>query len=412
MCKSLYLITNLVYNSGVNYPEIKFEPKYTDTPNFPGEYILGANIALGKPATQSSDHSDGTHNAGKAVDGNLSTFSHTDNINVDAWWKVDLEQSYSISRITIYNRQDCCQERLTNFYVQLIGADRNTVLAQKYIGSPVGESITLTDWPQEVLAAYVKILMKKRDSPVLYLHMAEVQVYGNYLGMSVGPNCVSGQFDNAISSQVASTCDESMALLLGDNLSLGTLIAVVNAIEENGPSYMPGTCCQDNPTTSEYFGSSYDPKEDMTCQHQGMWHLGISPSACKNGGGRWFRKPCVPLKNCIDSRPKKKDGPLFSKSFEEWAVDLVIADANDEGQCAHTREGLGFEADYPYDAVVCDEFNRRMCEQSFDDLDEMVDETTPNYDEVKYEPKTYPPDAELKKIELPSLSNTQKVDGK
>jgi hypothetical protein len=397
----------------VNYPEKKFEPKYTNIPNFPGGYILGANIALGKPANQSSNHSDGTHNAGKAVDGNLSTFSHTDNPGSDSWWKVNLEQSYSISRITIYNRQDCCQERLTKFYVQLIGADGNTVLDEKYISSPVGDSITLTDWPQEVLAAYVQIYMPRRDFPVTYLHMAEVQVYGNYLGMSIGPNCVSGQFDNVISSQVASTCDESMALLLGDNMSLGTLIAVVNAIEENDSSYMPGTCCQDNPTTSEYFGSFYDPKEDMTCQHQGMWHLGISPSACKNGGGYWFRKPCVPLKNCIDSRPKQEDGPpLFSSSFEEWAVDLVIVDANDEGQCAHTREGLGFDADYPYDAVVCDEFNRRMCEQSFDDLDEMVDKTTPDYTTIKYTPKTYPPDPKLEKIELPSLPDEEFVDGK
>lgn len=402
-------------NRGVNYPEDVFEVKYTDTPNFPGRYILGTNIALGKPATQSSTlNSD--YPASKAVDGDLSTISQTDADKEHTWWKVDLQQTYEVQSIKIFNRLEdndgcrscnCCSDRLHDFYIKLYGADGFTVVAEQHITDTVGSERNFL-WPRNSLARFVEISMLRKE----FLHFREVQVYGNYLGMNEGPNCVYGQFDNLISSQVASTCDESMALLLGDNMSLGTLIAIVNDIEANGIGHMPGTCCQDDPTTSEFFGSFYSPKEDMTCQHQGLWHFGISPSACKNGGGRWFRNPCVPLKECIDARPDDDDGPVFSSSFEDWAVDLVILDANDEAQCAHTRQGLGFEADYPYDAVVCDEFNRAMCSRSFDDLDDIVDETSPVYDDIIYQPIAYPGDPKLEKIPLPELATKLKVDGK
>ena len=48
----------------------------TDIPNFPGQYILGTNIALGKPTTQSSTLDNDY--PGRAVDGDLSTISQTD----------------------------------------------------------------------------------------------------------------------------------------------------------------------------------------------------------------------------------------------------------------------------------------------------------------------------------------------
>ena len=50
-------------------------------------------------------------------------------------------------------------------------------------------------------------------------------------------------------------CDESMSLLLGSELSLGTLKEIVDDIEENGVDRMPGSCCFDTPTTNTgYFG--------------------------------------------------------------------------------------------------------------------------------------------------------------
>jgi len=102
----------------------------------------------------------------------------------------------------------------------------------------------------------------------------------------------------------------------------------------------------------------------MECQYPGLWHLGLSSEACENGGGRWFRSPCLLLKECIDNRPKKcKAGtgpsstkpcmpnPAYSRAFENFAAGLVIDNPSDEDQCGNTRTGLGFDPDYEFDTV-------------------------------------------------------------
>ena len=45
----------------------------------------------------------------------------------------------------------------------------------------------------------------------------------------------------------------------------------------------------------------------MTCSNPGPFHLGISEEACENSGGKWFRSPCITLKEAIDMRPAKFD---------------------------------------------------------------------------------------------------------
>ena len=86
----------------------------------------------------------------------------------------------------------------------------------------------------------------------------------------------------------------------------------------------------------------------MECRYPGLWHLGLSSKACENAAGRWFRSPCFLLQKCINDRAKKGD-PGYSQSFEDFAVGLVINDADDEEQCQNTRQGLGFAPDYEFD---------------------------------------------------------------
>ena len=49
-------------------------------------------------------------------------------------------------------------------------------------------------------------------------------------------------------------CDTTMSLFLGNSVSVGRLRQVVNELEENGPTYMPGECCLDTAATSARFG--------------------------------------------------------------------------------------------------------------------------------------------------------------
>lgn len=83
------------------------------------------NVALKKPAQQSSDYSNPTGQASNAVSGCRSGVwpsgccTHT-TLQADPWWKVDLLDVFKVSAVSIYNRQDCCPERLLGAEV-LIG---------------------------------------------------------------------------------------------------------------------------------------------------------------------------------------------------------------------------------------------------------------------------------------------------
>ena len=82
-----------------------------------------SNIAQLKPAKQSSVHNGGAAN--RAVDGNTDgnwgaiSVTHTQGED-SPWWEVNLLAKYKISSITIYNRTDCCPERLKNFTIRAI----------------------------------------------------------------------------------------------------------------------------------------------------------------------------------------------------------------------------------------------------------------------------------------------------
>lgn len=74
---------------------------------------MPSNVALGKPATQSSTYNNNANDgASKAVDGNYNSFTHTECWKgINQWWRVDLEDVYTIATITVGNRLDCCGGR-------------------------------------------------------------------------------------------------------------------------------------------------------------------------------------------------------------------------------------------------------------------------------------------------------------
>src|SRR5579872_7351154 len=80
------------------------------------------NLAQGQPATQSSTYEPGITDASRAVDGNTDgnfadhSVSHT-NQDANAWWQVDLGASATVSSIVVWNRTDCCGNRLSDYWV-------------------------------------------------------------------------------------------------------------------------------------------------------------------------------------------------------------------------------------------------------------------------------------------------------
>ncbi|MBI3071823.1 MAG: discoidin domain-containing protein [Deltaproteobacteria bacterium] len=131
------------------------------------------NLARGKTATQSSTGYGGV--ASRAVDGNTNgnfaanSTTHTGN-DREAWWQVDLGVVATLDRIVIYNRTDCCMQRLSNFNL-MTSIDNVQWTLVESITSPIGESMAFR---AQRSARYVRIQLLGKG----WLSLAEVVVFG------------------------------------------------------------------------------------------------------------------------------------------------------------------------------------------------------------------------------------------
>lgn len=142
------------------------------------------NLALGQPATQSSTVAGGV--AARAVDGNtngnfaVGSTTHTD-FGAISWWEVDLGALRAIERVDVWNRTDCCADRLEDFYV-LVSDTPNPmpgdagIFEQFVAAAPAPE----TEIAVGVSGRYVRIL--KTNGVV---SLAEVEVWGSAIGTPV-----------------------------------------------------------------------------------------------------------------------------------------------------------------------------------------------------------------------------------
>ncbi|KAI8489552.1 hypothetical protein Bbelb_327190 [Branchiostoma belcheri] len=146
---------------------------------------LGVNIALGKPAYQTSTHSVSA-TADRAVDGNTNTnyfdgsCTHTETQDNPSWW-VDLGQSYVIGRVVIFNRQDCCPERLNPFNIHI--GDSDQVSENPKCGGDHQFEVTrpsIAIWCPGMLGRYVGVRLHGTGRA---LTLCEVQVF---------PDCQEG----------------------------------------------------------------------------------------------------------------------------------------------------------------------------------------------------------------------------
>jgi serralysin len=127
----------------------------------------GDIISIGKPASQSTTYSP-SYGPGNANDGNRSTFCHT-LAEPQPWYEIDLTATSPISRIVVYNRPDCCQDRLHRFEITIDGQT-----AYKYLANPSRwDSVSI---PISRQGRYVRLAAV--GTPSMYLHLAELAVYG------------------------------------------------------------------------------------------------------------------------------------------------------------------------------------------------------------------------------------------
>jgi hypothetical protein len=179
------------------------------------------NLALGKTATQSSTLAA----AGSAIDGNTNgawsggSISHT-NLDLNAWWQVDLGASAAVDSITLWNRTDCCGFRLGKFWLFLsdtpfAAGDMPATLQSRagtwasYQAASPNPSLTVSTG--SFRGRYLRVQLATAD----YLSLAEVQVFGSFpqVNLAIGKAAQSSSvaFGGAASRAVDGVTDGNWA---------------------------------------------------------------------------------------------------------------------------------------------------------------------------------------------------------
>lgn len=107
------------------------------------ECIPGAvcNVAVRGFATQSSTF---FFDANIAIDGNTSGDNSQDEITHTGFndsaptWEVELDDTYDIQKIVLWNRTDCCPQRLTNFSVFVLDENRKVLFEENFFPEGTG----------------------------------------------------------------------------------------------------------------------------------------------------------------------------------------------------------------------------------------------------------------------------------
>jgi hypothetical protein len=120
------------------------------------------------------------------VDGNpegnfyLNSVSHTD-YNNQAWWQVDLGESHSIPWVNVWNRTDCCPERLGNFYVFVSDAPFTSTDLSATFNQPGVSSYHVASQagsPSVVAVGRTGRYVRVQLLGTNFLSLAEVEVFG------------------------------------------------------------------------------------------------------------------------------------------------------------------------------------------------------------------------------------------
>ncbi|MGV3773617.1 MAG: lamin tail domain-containing protein [Verrucomicrobiales bacterium] len=162
--------------------------------NVPAGSGDGVNLALGKPAVQSSTGFELV--ASNGTDGNVATFTHTTSDDDASSWQVDLGATFELSRIVLRNRQDCCGSRFRDLTVNLLDAAGKVVWSsellnpENILSTPSDITIDLFESNAGLVQARVVQVVRTPDPDLSgsggsgngdednVLSLGEVEVYG------------------------------------------------------------------------------------------------------------------------------------------------------------------------------------------------------------------------------------------
>lgn len=140
---------------------------------------VNENVSLNKPVTQSSNW--GNHPASRAVDGYLNNYTHT-TLESEAWWKVSLEGVHAVKEVNVFNRTDCCKDRLKDFKIILHHANGDLTPFNPYKGYDEErvDDVYSFKFGEDAFTDIVAVTVQLEGTN--YLSLADVQVLGEKLG--------------------------------------------------------------------------------------------------------------------------------------------------------------------------------------------------------------------------------------
>ena len=154
-----------------------------------GSATTDSNLAIRKIATESSTFPGiATAVAASAVDGNTDgvfpdgSVTAT-NLDLNAWWQVDLGASATVSSVVVWNRTDCCGARLGDFWVftsntPFLATDTPATL-QNRAGTFSSHQTAAPSPSTSIVAGTPGRYVRVQLSGTNYLSLAEVQVMGH-----------------------------------------------------------------------------------------------------------------------------------------------------------------------------------------------------------------------------------------
>ena len=178
-----FLLMNVGCGRGQSKKERSQEALKQNSPVTPDDSLDGlnmveaplVNLAFGKKAYQSSEAWNAP--ASRAVDGNADgifwagSVTHT-NFEAEPYLEIDLGADMVVNKVTIFNRSDCCLERLNNYELSLRNNGQQVVHSERKRVIP--RPADTIDFGKKV-ARYVRIQLKEQMG---ILSLAEVQVWG------------------------------------------------------------------------------------------------------------------------------------------------------------------------------------------------------------------------------------------
>jgi hypothetical protein len=113
------------------------------------------NIALNKKVTQSSVYDERQFPPSNLVDGNPNNFAHTTGQD-QPWVQIDLGNDYPITKVVVYNRVDCCQDRINGAVIGIIDSNMNTTYVSEAIDikNPIGNMAYVVQPPNKAVAYF------------------------------------------------------------------------------------------------------------------------------------------------------------------------------------------------------------------------------------------------------------------